>query len=98
MKTRFNVEININDFEKDYKKYGKDSFLCPIGYNSISDFIRVVPEIKSKCSKIPISFGFYEAMWFNIGDTVLLNNIYYKVINKTFFANTNTINYELIYE
>ena len=96
MKTVFKVDINISDFLKNYKKYGEGSFICPDGFNSISDFVNGC----KTCTKqdILITFSFADAMWFNLGDTVLLNNIYYKVISKTFHANQNIISYFLNYE
>ena len=96
MKTVFKVDINIKDLLRDYQKYSKNDFLCPVGYDSISDFIKICKEWKTE--KTIIVFNFDEPMWFNLGDTVLLNNIYYKVISKTFHANTNTISYYLNFE
>lgn len=96
MKTVFKVDINPLDFLRDYKKYSKDSFICPGGFDKIEDFAK-------GCRKFPdhdmlITFSFDEPMWFNLGDTVLLNNIYYKVTSKTFHTNHNIISYNLNYE
>ena len=96
MKTVFKVDINTNDFLNDYKKYGKNSFLCPGGFNSISDFAKGCKECPGR--DILVTFSFDEPMWFNLGDTVLLNNIYYKVTSKTFHANQNIISYYLNFE
>ena len=96
MKTVFSVDINPLDFLRDYKKYGKDSFICPKGFDSISQFVKVCKILNDK--EMLVCFSFDESMWFNLGDTVLLNNIYYKVTNKLFNANTNIISYHLSYE
>ena len=96
MKTVFKIDINIKDLLRDYQKYGKNDFLCPVGYDSISDFIKICKEWKTENTIIVFSFD--EAMWFNFGDTVLLNNTYYKVISKTFDAKQNVISYFLNYE
>lgn len=96
MKTVFKVDINTSDFLNEYKKYGKNSFLCPSGFNSISDFVKGCKEFPGR--NMLVTFSFDEPMWFNLGDTVLLNNIYYKVTNKTFHANHNIISYYLNFE
>ena len=96
MKTVFKVDINTSDFLNEYKKYGQNSFLCPSGFNSISEFAKGCKECPER--NMLVTFIFDEPMWFNLGDTVLLNNIYYKVISKTFHANQNIISYYLNFE
>lgn len=96
MKTVFKVDINPIDFLRDYKKYGKDSFICPSGFDKIEDFVKGCREFPDH--DMLVTFSFDEFMWFNLGDTVLLNNIYYKVTSKTFHANYNIISYYLNFE
>lgn len=96
MKTVFKVNSNTSDFLNEYKKYGKNSFLCPEGFNSISEFVKRCKECPGK--NMIVTFSFDEPMWFNLGDTILLNNIYYKVFSKAFYANQNIIRYYLNFE
>ena len=96
MKTVFKVDINPLDFLRDYKKYGKDSFICPGGFDKIEDFTKGCREFPDH--DMLVTFGFDEAMWLNLGDRILLNNIYYRVTDKTILVNKNIISYHLDYE
>lgn len=96
MKTIFKVDINPLDFLRDYKKYGKDSFICPGGFNKIEDFVKGCRKFSDH--DMLVTFSFDESMWLNLGDRILLNNIYYKVTSKTFHANHKIISYNLNYE
>ena len=99
MKTVFRVEIVYRDFLNEFRNMSNNSFICPKGFDSINQFARFCKNENKKkngSKSTKVSFEFDEPMWFNLGDVVILNNVYYKVIGKTLFANENTINYKLI--
>lgn len=96
MKTIFKIDLNPLDFLRDYKKYSKDSFKCPIGFDKIEEFAKLCRN--SSEHNIIVSFEFNESIWLNLGDRILLNNIYYRVTDKTILANQNIISYHLDYE
>ena len=91
----FILDISNSDFLKDYKKRGDSAFIEPDNFNTIGHFAEHCRQDPNGITTVSFSSGGYVPL--NLGDEVLINNIYYKVISKSFDQLKDKLIYHLIY-
>ena len=93
--TSFIIDISNSDFLSEYKKRGVNGFIEPDNFNTIAHFAEHCRKDPTGITTVSFSSGGYVPL--NLGDEVLINNIYYKVVSKTFDHSKDKLIYHLIY-
>jgi hypothetical protein len=92
--TVFRFSIDNDTFLKEYKKRGASTFETPNGFRDIKHFANSCKE--HPALKTAVSFSCEEYVPLNLGDEVLINCIYYKVVSKTFVFASDKLIYDLM--